>query len=457
MEAPGSPSAAPEVAPPRHPTFGEAATVWARIGLLSFGGPAGQIALMHRMLVDELRWISEARFLHALNLCMLLPGPEAMQLATYIGWLLHGVRGGVIAGVLFVLPGLVTIVALSIAYAYFQDSGWLASLFFGLKAAVLAIVVEALLRVGRRALRTGTAWAIAAAAFAGLFVFDIPFPVVVLAAGLAGYLGLRVNKTAAPGGGAAPTHAAAVIDDDAGAVHRRSDSLRTAIAWGGVWLLPLVAVVPLFGWSSIFASLWLLFSQLAIVTFGGAYAVLAYVAQIAVHDLGWLQPGEMVDGLALAETTPGPLVLVLTFVGFQAAFRSPGELMPLISGLLGAGITTWATFAPCFLWIFLFAPHVERLRSNARLASGLAAITAAVVGVILNLAVWFALHVLFRSVSTATSGPVRVLLPEWATLDVAALGLSAGAALILVRFGMIPALAVSGLAGLAISLAGLRS
>lgn len=438
---------------PRHPTLAEATIVWARIGLLSFGGPAGQIALMHRELVEERRWISESRFLHALNFCMLLPGPEAQQLATYIGWLLHGIRGGVIAGTLFVIPGFLVIVGLSAAYALFHETTWLTSLFFGLKAAVLAIVIEAVIRVGRRALKNNVMLGIAAAAFLALFAFNLPFPLVVLAAGIAGYVGSRAYPGVFTGGG----HGAAASDLPSvighGAAEARPSAMATAAtatAWVALWVAPLFAIVPLLGWSSTFATLWVFFSQMAVVTFGGAYAVLAYVAQEAVQNFGWLRPGEMVDGLALAETTPGPLVLVLSFVGFLAAFRAPAGMDPLLAGVLGATLTAWVTFVPCFLWIFLGAPHIERLRSNQALSAALTAITAAVVGVILNLAVWFGLHVLFREVGTFRLGLVSIAAPAWASIDLIAVALSVIAAICLLRLrlGILGTLAICGTLGL---------
>ncbi|MDO8358797.1 MAG: chromate efflux transporter [Devosia sp.] len=447
------------VAPP-HPSLREATAVWAKIGLLGFGGPAGQIALMHKELVERRRWISESRFLHALNFCMLLPGPEAQQLAIYVGWLLHGWRGGVVAGTLFVVPGFVVIVLLSATYASFHDTAWLASLFFGLKAAVLAIVVEATLRVGRRALKNHILVGTAAAAFVALFIFNLPFPVVVLAAGVAGYLEARVfpQRAAAGTSRAAAKDLSSVIGDG---FHEPDvtlgRSLGTVVVWGALWLAPLLLIVPLLGWSGIFASIWLFFSQMAVVTFGGAYAVLAYVAQQAVQGFGWLRPGEMVDGLALAETTPGPLVMVLSFVGFLAAFRAPSGLDPLLAGVLGATLTTWVTFVPCFLWIFLGAPYVERLRSNKALSGALASITAAVVGVILNLALWFAIHVLFRDVGVAHWGPVTIAAPAWSSINLAAVGLSIVAALALFHFraGILGTLAIAGALGVMANLLGL--
>jgi chromate transporter len=438
---------------PAHPTLAEATAVWARIGLLSFGGPAGQIALMHKELVEQRRWIAESRFLHALNFCMLLPGPEAQQLAIYIGWLLHGTKGGIIAGTLFVLPGFFVIMGLSALYSAFFETTWLASLFFGLKAAVLAIVIEAVIRVGRRALKNEVMVGIAAIAFVALFAFGAPFPIVVLFSGLVGYFGTRANPAIFAAGGhkAAAPDLPSVIGE--GFVERRppvAATIRTGSVWLALWVLPLLVIVLALGFSSTMASLWLFFSQMAVVTFGGAYAVLAYVAQEAVQNFGWLQPGEMVDGLALAETTPGPLVMVLSFVGFLAAYRDPAGLDPLIAGLLGGALTTWVTFVPCFLWIFLGAPYIERLRSNKALSGALSAITAAVVGVILNLAIWFGLHVVFREVGTFRAGPVTIVSPAWSSISWMALALLAVAALCLFRLklGILRTLAVCGVLGL---------
>ena len=438
---------------PAHPTLGEATRVWARIGLLSFGGPAGQIALMHKELVDDRRWIAESRFLHALNFCMLLPGPEAQQLATYIGWLLHGWRGGVIAGTLFVLPGFVVIVLLSAAYALFHQTTWLEGLFFGCKAAVLAIVIEAVIRIGKRALRNHLHLGLAVAAFVALFAFNLPFPLVILVAALIGFVGAHLAPDLFAQGGhkaAAPDRPAVIGEAFVESRPSAARTLATLLLWGGLWLAPLLAILPLAGWGSSFATLWLFFSQMAVVTFGGAYAVLAYVAQEAVQQFGWLRPGEMLDGLALAETTPGPLVLVLSFVGFLAAFRAPVGLDPLLAGVLGATLTAWVTFVPCFLWIFLGAPHIERLRSNRALSGALAAITAAVVGVIANLALWFGLHVLFRTVDTWRFGPITLAAPDWGSIDLFALALSLVAALCLFRFrlGVLATLAICGGLGL---------
>lgn len=452
MKAAAMEDSSAEVAP-QHPTLAQATAVWARVGLLSFGGPAGQIALMHKELVEERRWIAESRFLHALNFCMLLPGPEAQQLATYIGWLLHGKKGGIIAGTLFVLPGFFVIMGLSALYAVFHEANWLASLFFGLKAAVLAIVVEAVIRVGRRALKNKVMVGIAAIAFVALFAFNVPFPIVVLIAGLTGYLGTRANPRIFVAGGhkAVAVDLPSVIGEEFVAPHLPLwKTIRTVVVWLALWLLPLPLIVTALGWSSTFASLWVFFSQMAVVTFGGAYAVLAYVAQEAVQSFGWLQPREMVDGLALAETTPGPLVMVLSFVGFLAAYRDPAGLNPLLAGLVGGALTTWVTFVPCFLWIFLGAPYIEGLRSNQALSGALSAITAAVVGVILNLAIWFGLHVVFREVGTFRVGPAAIMSPDWYSISWMALALSAIAVLCLfrLRLGILQTLAACGVLGL---------
>lgn len=437
--------------------FNEAFFVWLRIALLSFGGPAGQIALMHRVLVDERKWISDARFLHALNFCMLLPGPEAQQLATYIGWLLHGVRGGVVAGTLFVLPGFFIIVTLSVVYALYGALDIVSGLFFGLKAAVLAIVIEALLRIARRALKTKALYSLAAVAFICIFAFHVPFPLIIVAAGVLGLLAARI----APhwlGGPSAPADQSNRAVDVA-AASRAAPTLKRGLQvitiCGALWIAPIVLLVLIFGRESVYPGIAAFFSEMAVVTFGGAYAVLAYVAQAAVYDLHWLKPGEMLDGLALAETTPGPLILVLTFVGFLAGFRDPGGISPLAGGLIGASLTTWVTFVPCFLWVLLGAPYIERLRNNRALSGALAAITAAVVGVILNLAVWFALHVLFRTVGELNLGWLRPAWPEWSSLDWKAALLSAFAMLAMLRWhvGMLPTLAICGAAGLILKFA----
>ena len=437
---------------PGFPSFAAALKVWLRIGLLSFGGPAGQIALLHREVVDERRWISDTRFLHALNFCTLLPGPEAQQLATYLGWLLHGVRGGVAAGVLFVVPGMAVMLALSILYVTLGEVPVVAGLFFGLRCAVLVLVVEALLRVARRALRTRPAWAMAAAAFVALYAFAIPFPVVVLSAGLVGFLAPAAFRAAAHGTAkeGPPALLDTVLAADPGRPARLAASAWRA-GWVAValWLLP-VGILALAG-AGVFADVALFFSKLAVVTVGGAYAVLAYVAQEAVQGYGWLTPDGMLVGLGLAETTPGPLVLVLQFVGFLAGHGAGG----LGYGVLAALLTVWVTFAPCFAFIFLGAPYVERLHANRALTGALAAVTAAVVGVIANLALWFGLRVIFTSVRRVEAGPVALDLPVAASLDPVALGLAALAAVLLfgTRLGLLPTLGITAAAGLAVRVA----
>jgi chromate transporter len=419
------------------PSFKEALAVWAKIGVLSFGGPAGQIALMHRVLVDERRWISEERFLHALNFCMLLPGPEAMQLATYVGWRLHGTLGGLVAGLLFVLPGALVVLALSIAYALFGHVPLVEAAFVGIKAAVLVIVIEALFRVARRALRRPQDWIIAAAAFIAIFFFAVPFPLVIAAAALVGYGLVEKNRQApSPAAKTSPV--------------LLTDTLRTAGLWLALWIVPLALLPLLFGRDHVTTDIAVFFSKLAVVTFGGAYSVLAYMAQQAVETYGWLNAGEMLDGLGLAETTPGPLILVTEFVGFLAGYRFGGD-PKLAFGLLGAAITLWATFVPCFLWIFVGAPYVERLGTNPRLASALSGVTAAVVGVILNLSLWFALHVFFAKVEAVWHGPLRLWQPDPTTLDVAAVALACLAAVLLLRMklGIAATLAISASAALA--------
>ena len=441
---------------PAKPTFKEAARLWARIGLLSFGGPAGQIALMHRELVEERRWIGEQRFLHALNYCMLLPGPEAQQLAIYIGWLLHRTLGGLVAGVLFVLPGAFVMLGLSSFYVLYSDAPLIEALFFGVKAAVLAVVVEAVIRIGRRALKNRVMVAIALLAFLAIYVLNVPFPLIVLLAGISGWIGNRVAPTlfsgSAHGKGDVPDFKGAVdlMFDRGELTHTRPTrwhAPRTIAIWLPIWLGPVVLIWALTGSSSIWTQLGSFFSLMAVVTFGGAYAVLAYVAQAAVESFGWLTPGEMVDGLGLAETTPGPLILVLQFVGFLAAFRNPGAINPLFAGFLGALLTTWVTFVPCFFWIFLGAPYIEALRENKALSAALSAITAAVVGVVLNLALWFALHVIFGQVRNVGFGSE---IPVLSSIDWRAALLSAASmiAMLKLKIGMLPTLAASALAGL---------
>lgn len=435
---------------PEKPGFAEALKVWAKIGILSFGGPAGQIALMHKELVEDRRWIGEQRFLHALSYCTLLPGPEATQLAVYIGWLLHRWMGGLIAGLLFVLPGAAFMLALSILYVLWRHLPVIDAVFLGVKAAVLAIVIEAVMRIGRRALKNRVLIAMAALAFFAIFFLGVPFPLIVAGAGLIGWIGskYRLSLFEPPNHLSAGPDVIGVVDlmfergELEHAKPSRAKVLRAVLVWLPVWLAPFFILWALTGWTSVWTEIAGFFSLMAAVTFGGAYAVLAYVAQAAVETFGWMTPGEMVDGLGLAETTPGPLILVTQFVGFLAALRNPGPLDPLFAASLGALLTTWVTFAPCFLWIFAGAPYVEALRGNRAVAASLSAITAAVVGVILNLAVWFGIHVLFREIQSFGFGPD---LPVLASVDWRAAFLAALAALLLLKFkqGMLTVLGIS--------------
>ena len=440
----------------------EATRVWATIGLLSFGGPAGQIALMHRELVDSRRWISDARFLHALNYSMLLPGPEATQLAIYIAWLLHRTIGGLIAGVLFVLPGFITILALSIVYALYGQVPLVLAVFVGLKAAVLAVVVEAVIRIGRKALKNRTMALIAARAFLASFVFRVPFPLIVLGAGLWGLLGRWWMPASfpPPASSAADASSDFLIDRLLGQgrlTHTRpsaSRALRITLTWLAIWWVPVFAVMALFGWRSVLAREGLFFSQTQVVTFGGAYAVLAYIAQRAVATFHWITPGQMLDGLALAETTPGPLLMVVQFVAFLGAYYHQTGLSPLVAGVAGSVLTTWVTFAPCFLWIFLGAPYIEALRSNRALHAALSAVTAAVVGVVLNLSVWFTLHTVFARVDERPWGWAHLEVPAWTTLQWPSALIAAAAMLAMLRFkvGMVWVLSASGVAGIGVGL-----
>ena len=426
------------------PSFGDLLRTFARIGCLSFGGPAGQIALMHREIVEERGWLSEDQFLHALNFCHLLPGPEAQQLATWIGWRWHGVRGGLAAGMLFVIPGALVILALSIFYSFAAGLGWFAALFLGIKAAVLAIVGRALLRIARRSLNTPLKRGIAAAVFAALFLFNLRFPLVVLGAGALGFAvaALRPEWLRLGADGAAPADAP-----------RPWGTTARAIAIGGaVWAAPLAAVLATLGPDHVLWQSGLFFARMAVVSFGGAYAVLTYVAQAAVGHYHWLAPGEMADGLGLAETTPGPLILVTQFVGYLAAYRSPAPFTPLVAGVIGAGLTTWVTFAPSFLWIFAFAPWIERLQHARRLKGALSAVTAGIVGVIGNLAAWFALHLLFTRTEARWIGALPVDVPQWDSFDWRAALLATLAAVLIAqtRWNVIAVLSVTAIAGLAL-------
>jgi chromate transporter len=429
------------------PTFSELTRVSARIGFLSFGGPAGQIALMHRELVDERRWVAEDDYLQALNLCHLLPGPEAQQLATWIGWKHHGWRGGLVAGALFVIPGALVMLGLSILYGFAAQLDWFAALFLGIKAAVLAIIAQALLRIAGRALKTPIQHGLAVAAFVALLLFNAPFPLVVLAALATGALVARTR----------PEWLAMKPVEGTGQSLPRpwSASLRAVLFWLAVWAAPMLAVLAFLGPDHVLWDIGVFFSKLAVATFGGAYAVLAYMAQEAVNGFGWLSPGEMADGLGLAETTPGPLIMVTQFVGYLAAFRDPAPFTPLVAGVLGAALTTWVTFAPCFLWIFAFAPWMDRMQRAPALKGGLAGVTAAVVGVIANLALWFALHVLFVRGTVLEAGPVRLQWPEFASFDWRA-GLISVVALVLIfafKRGIVMTLGVAAAMGLVLGTA----
>jgi chromate transporter len=443
-------------------SFNEALLVWIRVAILSFGGPAGQIAVMHRILVEEKNWISEGRFLHALNYCMLLPGPEAQQLATYIGWLLHRTIGGIVAGGLFILPGVFAIMGLSYIYAAYGNVGVVEGLFFGLKAAVLAIVIQAVVRVGKRALRNPVMVAIAAIAFVAIFFFAVPFPVIIVAAAGIGFVGAwhaRPEFAALEHSG----KSSAVVDSLLGEAvpdHVRpntSRTLRVGAVWLAIWLVPVFALLIALGPNDVFSQIAIFFSKMAMMTFGGAYAVLAYVAQQAADYYHWVTPREMLDGLGMAETTPGPLIMVVQFVGFMAAFREASGLSPMLAGTLGGLLATWVTFAPCFLWIFVGAPYIEALRGNKALAGALSAITAAVVGVILNLSIWFALHTIFRQTFPVQGFGLSFDAPALRSVDWPALALSIAAATAIFRFnvGMLVVLAASCITGMLLRLTGI--
>jgi chromate transporter len=440
-------------------SWGEAFRVWMRVAILSFGGPAGQIAVMHRILVEEKKWISEDRFLHALNYCMLLPGPEAQQLATYVGWLMHRTRGGLLAGGLFIVPGIIAIMALSYVYAAYGKLGFIAALFFGLKAAVLAIVLQAVIRVGKRALKNNVMIALAAASFVGIFFFDVSFPLIIFGAALIGFMGGRAGLAAFQidlGHAGGTKKDRAVVDTMLGEElpeHTRPSlnrALTVSAIWLALWLVPVAALLVTLGHDNVFSQIAIFFSKMAMVTFGGAYAVLAYVAQQAVQHYHWLQPGEMLDGLGMAETTPGPLIMVLQFVGFMAAFRDPGSLSPMMAATLGGLLATWVTFTPCFLWIFLGGPFIEKLRGNKNLSAAMTAITAAVVGVILNLAIWFGIHCIFATVRPVHGFGFAFDVPVLDSVQPWALALSVAAAVAIFRFkaGMIQTLAVCSLTGM---------
>lgn len=441
-----------------HPVgWSEAIRAFIKIAVHSFGGPAGQIAVMHRVLVDEKKWLSEQRFLHALNYCMLLPGPEAMQLVTYVGWLMLRTLGGVVSGLLFVLPGFISILALSILYAGYHDTSLVHSIFSGVKPAVLAIVVEALLRIGRRALKTRSHYLIAAAAFVSIFFLALPFPIIVAGAGLVGRLIYRGNAAAQNAGGQADHTAELPLIDAAieeGRLTHIHPSLKRTIIhglfWLTLWSMPFLLLSITGRQDTVFFREAEFFSKMAIVTFGGAYSVLAYVAQQAVAVFHWLEPGQMLDGLGMAETTPGPLIQVVQFVGFMGAHRNPGSIPPVQAGIAASLIVVWVTYVPCFLWIFVGAPYMEALRRNRRLSGALSAITAAVVGVILNLTLWFSIHTLFQEVREIHRSGMRLLIPVWSSIDPTGLIIAAGAALLLLKlkWGMLRTLALAAAIGI---------
>jgi chromate transporter len=428
-----------------HPSFGEAFRFWLKLGFISFGGPTGQIAIMQTELVENKKWISQSRFLHALNFCMLLPGPEAQQLAIYVGWLLHKTWGGIVAGALFVIPSMFVLWGLSFVYAAYGNIPWIAAVFYGLKPAVMAIVACAVIRIGQKALKNPAMWSIAALAFIAIFFFKLPFPAIVFSAGLIGLIGGQLWKQrfdALSAHGAKDDDTAVLSDQQDLPEHTKPSwtrALRICVICGLLWWTPILLLGLWLGWDHTVFREGVFFSKAAMVTFGGAYAVLPYVAQQAVENYGWLKPGQMMDGLGLAETTPGPLIMVLQFVGFIGAWQNPQGLSPIVAGSLGALITTWATFVPCFLWIFLGAPHIEQLRGNVKLTTALSAVTAAVVGVVLNLAVWFAIHVLF---------PDRQL--DWFALVLSAV---AFVGMLKWKWEVIPVVIGSGLVGLVYKLA----
>jgi chromate transporter len=424
--------------------FSEITRTFGKIGLLSFGGPAGQIALMHRVLVDEKKWLEEKQFLHALNFCMLLPGPEAMQLATYAGWVMHGVRGGLVAGLLFVLPGALVLFALSAAYVFLGDQSWMAGLLFGLKAAVLALVVEALIRVSKRALKGPFAYTLAVAAFIAIALLKVPFPMVVLGAALTGIAGHFL---------ATDNHSSDTMVPKERVAH--AANICVTLLWLAAWLIPLVLLVWLDPGDGFFKDAALFFSKASVVTFGGAYAVLVYAGQQAVEVYGWLKPGEMVTGLGLAETTPGPLILVLVFIAFLGGSRV-SEFDPFTGGVLGGLTALWFTFVPCFLWIFAGAPYVEAAGRVKWLSGALSAVTAAVVGVIANLAVWFGLHVIFGDFTGKTYGLLHIPQIIWGQFDIwsALIGLASGTALIRFHVNLLWVIGAAALAGIALKLAG---
>jgi len=443
-------------------SYGEAFRVWATIAALSFGGPAGQIAVMHRILVEQKRWISDQRFFHALNYCTLLPGPEAQQLCIYLGWLLHRTLGGITAGVLFVLPGFLSILALSIVYAEYQDTAFITTLFYGLKPAVIAVVLEAVLRISRRVLKNRVMVFLAVAAFVAIYVFHIPFPAIVLSAGVIGFVGgrvrpewfylLRGHKASAAASDELPP-----LLDELALTHIEPTwgrAVRVATCCLLLWLVPLAGLNAWLGRDHVLVRQGVFFSKAALVTFGGAYAVLPYVSQEGVDKYHWVTHQEMMDGLGMAETTPGPLIQVVQYVGFLGAYRQPAPFSPLMAGLLASLVVTWVTYVPCFLYILVGAPYVERMRANALLSSALSTITAAVVGVVLNLAIWFAIHTLFAAQTKLNFGFGSLELPQWNTFDPAAGAIALVASVLLMRFhwNLILVLALAVAAGAVVQL-----
>ncbi len=418
----------------------QAILTWAHIGILSFGGPTAQIALMHRVIVDERKWLSEKQFLNALGFCMLLPGPEAMQLATYAGWRLHGVIGGLATGLLFVIPGAFVVLALAMIYATYGNVPFVEAVFLGIKAAVFIIVIEALLRISRRALKQFEYWLIAALSFVAIFFLALPFPLIIFLAAFWGFIRLADQTE-----DQASVAAAHSIRKGLGG------TLAIIVLWLTIWFAPLAAIALIFGQGHVLTDLSLFFSKLAVVTFGGAYALLAYIGQDVVVHYKWLTAGQMMDGLGLAETTPGPLILVNEFVGYMAAYQHGGE-PAWTMGIAGAGVALWATFAPCFLWIFAGAPYIDWINAQPRLKGALSAITAAVVGVIFNLAIWFGLHVFFAIVTRQTVGIFTFWLPDVTTLNwqVAGLAVVSGYFLLIRKWGIAPVLGIA--AALAIGL-----
>ena len=419
-------------------TLKAASKVWFSISLRTFGGPAGQIAVMHDELVEKRRWIGEERFLHALSFCTLLPGPEAQQLAIYLGWLLNGTAGGLIAGILFVIPGYVALMILSAIYARWGETVGIAAVFAGLGPAVLAIVAQALWRIRKRALTNNFLWALSSLSFLALLVFNIPFPIVVAGAAITGVIAnkSRPQWFVKPPVVVSEQEVQPLIADEALHGNRATlaGSIKVLVIGLFLWALPVVIAVITLGRNHVFVQQGLFFSGTAVVTFGGAYAVLSYVAQRAVGVFHWLLPGEMVNGLALAETTPGPLIMVVQFVGFLGAFRNPGDLNPWVAAFIGSTLVVWVTFVPCFLFVFLGAPHVEGLRKNRIVSAGLTAVTAAVVGVIANLSVYFALHTLFEKTHRYSYGIIQTTLPNWGTLNIRSGLLTLLAAVLVFKF-----------------------